>query len=129
MHDRFLPPGLMKAHRESAPANERGFSLIELAITVIIVGTLLAIVAPTVSGSRTSAQALAITRLADAAAANYVVLTSTLGVSTDVSSSPVPAVGLTVDDVLFQGVDAVSPPFADAYLQSGVKPLANHVSY
>lgn len=111
------------------PRKARGFSLIEVSITVIIVGILLAIIAPTLMGSRTSAQALAITRLADAAAANYVVLTSVLGVSTDVATSQIPAVGLTVDDVLFQGVGAVSPPFADAYLQSGIKPLSNHVSY
>jgi len=106
-----------------------GFTFIELAVVVAIVGVLIAVIAPSILASRTSAQALAIVRLADASAANYVVLTSVLGVTTETGSSPVPAVGLTIEDVLFQGVEAVSPPFVDAYRRTGVRALAEHVAY
>lgn len=106
-----------------------GFTFIELAVVVAIVGVLLAVIAPSILASRTSSQALAIVRLADAAAANYVVLTSVLGVTTETVSSPVPAVGLTIEDVLFQGVEAVSPPFVDAYRRTGVRALAEHVAF
>lgn len=103
--------------------------MVELAIVVILIGVLLAVIAPSILASRTSAQALALVRVADAAAANYVVLTSVLGVPTDAATSPVPAVGLTIEDVLFQGVEAVSPPFVDAYRRTGIKPLGEHVAF
>lgn len=106
-----------------------GFTFIELAVVVAIVGVLIAVIAPSILASRTSAQALAIVRLADASAANYVVLTSVLGVTTETVSSPVPAVGLTIEDVLFQGIEAVSPPFVDGYRRTGVRALAEHVAY
>lgn len=112
-------------------ALHRGFTLIELVVVVAIVGGLILILAPSVTGNQTGPKAALISRVVEASAANWQLLANQAGVTTAISSNAVAATpsATGVAEVIFQGASKVSSTYTSAYTSSGIKPLDTMVTY
>jgi prepilin-type N-terminal cleavage/methylation domain-containing protein len=105
-----------------------GFTLLEMAGVVAILGVLALIVAPSIVGSTTTAKATQLQRIADTAADNWFYLTLQAGSGTAVQPiqrlySGLPDSTLGPNGVLFLGRDWVEPAYYGVYDRSGVRPL------
>ena len=106
-----------------------GFTLLELAVVVLVIGVVGLIIGPTVTGSVTNAKATQLQRIADTATSNWFFLTMQAGTGTSINtrqgiysgSGTVTPPGPNY--VLFIGRDYVTPAFQAAYDRSGVRPL------
>lgn len=103
--------------------NQGGFTLIELAIVLVILGVIIYIVSNFVRGSSDPANATAI-RAAAKNMANAIGYTSTnLGTGISATSNSLPASGLTMMDVLMVGDTAVNASYLNAFKQLKMRPL------
>lgn len=106
-----------------------GFTLLELSVVILIIGTLGLVLGPGVVGSTTNVKATQIQRLADTAANNWFYLTMQAGTGSAVQSnqrfysSSSAASPPGPNWVLFVGRDHVSPQYVSAYDRSGVRAL------
>jgi prepilin-type N-terminal cleavage/methylation domain-containing protein len=99
---------------------QRGFTLLELVIVVAVIGVLIAIVAPNVTGSKDGANAALLTKTAQDAANNWMLIAQSCGTTTDAAASPVMASGKKPEDVIFGGADNVADAYKACYSQSKV---------
>jgi len=104
---------------------QRGFTLLELVIVVAIIGVLIALVAPNVTGSKDGANAQLLTKTAQDIANNWMLIAQSCGTTTDAAASPVMATGKTVADVIFGGVANVAAAYTTCYNQSKVLPMVD----
>jgi len=104
---------------------QRGFTLLELVVVVAIIGVLIAIVAPNVTGSKDGANAMLLTKTAQDIANQWMLIAQSCGTTTDTASSPVKATGKTAADVIFGGEANVAAAYKTCYKQSKVIPMAD----
>jgi len=104
---------------------QRGFTLLELVIVVAIIGVLIALVAPNVTGSKDGANAALLTKTAQDIANNWMLIAQSCGTTTDTASSPVKDTGKTAADVIFGGEANVAASYKTCYKQSKVLPMTD----
>ena len=107
---------------------ERGFTLIEALVVLILIGIVSAVAAPKIMATTTSGQVSKYMDIADGGAAAWQALTMRASVTTAVTSNPIPATSNTVEDVLFVGGTAtVASAYQSAYTNSKIQPMNQHV--
>ena len=113
----------MKYRRASK--KQQGFTLIELAVVVIIIGILLVVIAPSIIGSQTGSKATLIQRIADTTANNWSLLASQAGTGTTVASNPIALTpsATGVAEVLYEGQSMVAAAYLPAYTSTGIKAM------
>lgn len=104
---------------------QRGFTLIELVVVVAIIGVLIALLAPSVTGSKNGARATLLTKTVQSVSSNWMLISQSCGTTTDVGSSPVITSGKKFEDVIFGGEVNVAAAYKSCYKQANVLPLAD----
>ncbi|WP_171020253.1 prepilin-type N-terminal cleavage/methylation domain-containing protein [Hydrogenophaga sp. 2FB] len=99
-------------------AAQKGFTLIELVVVVAVIGVLIAIVAPSITGSRDGANAQLLVRSANSIAQNWQMINQQCGTNSAVASSPIG----TMTEVVFAGT-GINAAYQACYTQSRVLPL------
>lgn len=109
---------------------QRGFTLIELVVVVAILGTIIMVLAPSVTGTQTGSKATLISRVVDATAQNWQLLANQAGLTTAISNNAIAATPSStgVAEVLYSGSSRVSSTYAAAYAASGIKALDTMVT-
>ncbi len=97
---------------------QRGFTLIELVVVVAILGVIIMIVAPGITGSRDGANAQLMVRAANSIAQNWQMINQQCGTNSAVAGNPVG----DIEDVIFAGT-GINPTYQPCYTQSRVLPL------
>lgn len=97
---------------------QRGFTLIELVVVVAVIGVLIAIVAPNITGSRDGANAQLMVRSANSIAQNWQMIHQQCGTNSAVTGN---AVG-DIEDIIFAGT-GVNATYQACYTQARVLPL------
>lgn len=105
-----------------------GFTLVELAIVVVLVGIVMTIVIAAMSGSTDSARAKLLMRVAKSSTDIISQVARTCGTSNAIAGNPLAASGRTVLDVAFNGEPAVSATYRTCYQQAAVRPIRDSVS-
>lgn len=103
---------------------QRGFTLIEMAVVLVILGILISIAAPGVLGSKDGATALQIPDAASKIATNLSLISQNCGLPTSVTGNALPDTGKSLSDVLFGGGANVAATYTNCFTQSKVLPLA-----
>lgn len=112
----------MHIHRSSS-RRSRGFTLIEMLAVLVIIGILLAFLAPTLLGGSASAKAEALDKQATNLSNNLGLLAGACGVSTAVAGNPLPATGSQLMDVLMQGKSVAAAAYTACFDTSDTKPM------
>lgn len=107
---------------------QKGFTLIEMIIVVVILGVLGAIVSRAIgSGASSGATAAALYESSNKLASNWSILTTQAGQSSTVSSNPLVDTvgGKTVEDVLIGGDSNMAAAYTKYWKQAGIVPLTD----
>lgn len=105
---------------------QKGFTLIELVIVVVILGVLALVVARQFGGSVTNgAKANALYEAANKVTQNWALLAQQGGASTTVASSPMILATKTAEDVVVGGSPYVAAAYQAAWSQGGLIPLTD----
>ena len=102
---------------------QHGFTLLELVVVVAIMGILIAIVAPSISGSTDGSKAEMLLKVSNDIASNWSLINQSCGTSSAVASNPIPASPNTAENVVFAGSADVSATYTTCYAQSKVLPM------
>lgn len=115
---------------------QAGFSLVEIAIVLVIVGVLSAIVARALGGSTDKTNATALIRMSQKMTDNWSMIAQTCGTTTDVNNSPVTANDPdNTRDLLiggngsFNGAYSVPSGYVACYQQAKVLPLTDSAQW
>lgn len=108
-------------------ANQKGFTLIELAVVVAVLGILLAMLAPSILGSKDSSNANLLLKTAQDGANSWTLVAQSCGTTTDVVNSPVPATpgAAGAAAVIFGGSANVAAAYQNCYNQAHVRAMAD----
>lgn len=107
-------------------AKQKGFTLIELVIVVVILGILALVISRQFGGSVSNgAKANALYESANKLSQNWALLAQQAGTSTVVASSPLVDTGKTAVDVLIGGSTYVAAAYQPAWSQAGLIPLTD----
>lgn len=93
MHHQYIPP--VKRNRL---LRQRGFTLAEIAVVVIIVGIMIGIAARNLGGSTDKANATSLIRFSQKVGENWSMISQNCGMTTDVNNSPL--TGNSADNTL-----------------------------
>ena len=104
---------------------QNGFTLLELVVVVGVLGVLIAVLAPNVSGSKDGANSTLLLKTAQDAGNNWMLINQACGTSTDVSTSPVILATKTAPDVVFGGVANVAAGYTACYNQARVRAMTD----
>lgn len=108
--------------------NQKGFTLIELMIVVVILGILLLMVANPFKGTADPANAKAMRSFAKATASAIGIMHAQLGTGTNALSNPITKSGLTMMDVIIIGEDAVNASYIAKYRGLNARPLDTDIT-
>jgi len=115
---------------------EKGFSLLELMVAIVIIGILGAVLAPSLGGSRQGAAAQNLLRTSQKMAENWSMISQSCGTTTDVTSSPVTGSSAANTLALLLGGNgagtgqySVPAGYTTCYTASGVLPLTDSGQY
>lgn len=114
-----------------------GFTLIELMVSVVIIGILAAVVMTSLFGSSDGANATLLARASQNIATNASMLAQTCGTTSDVANSPIPSTTGAANFVklIFGGNSAANngiatnASYATCYTQARIKPLGEMGQY
>lgn len=117
------------------PANRRGkqkgFTLVEMLITIIIIGIVAAIIYPLINNSITAkSNAQKMMTVSQNVVRSIALMNQTMRSPTTVTSNPLTASGNTMLDAVIMGdkVDGIiSPTYAPRYLTSGIRNMSDAV--
>lgn len=109
---------LMTKFAKARKAAQRGFTLIELVVVVAVIGVLIAIVAPNITGSRDGANAQLMVRSANSIAQNWQMINQQCGTNSAVTGNPIG----DIEDIIFAGT-GIAATYQPCYTQSRVLPL------
>lgn len=104
---------------------QSGFTLVELIVVVAIIGVIAGISIPLFKDADNPSKAQAMLANAERVNQSLRQIAKTCGVSSAVSSNPLPAAGKTLSDVIFGGSANVASTHTTCYSQSMVKPLTD----
>ncbi|MDU4254441.1 type II secretion system protein [Pseudomonas sp.] len=107
---------------------QKGFTLVELIIVVVILGILAYVAISVTSGSPDPANATAMRSGAKELAKGVGYLHANLGNGLSATSNPLPASGLGMMDVLMVGRSAVTASYQTMYDRANMRPLESEFS-
>ena len=102
-----------------------GFTLIELAVVVAIMGILIVMLAPSILGTKHNANAALLSKTAQNVSNNWMLISESCGTTTEAVSSPVVDSGKTLGDVIFGGSTNVATNYQSCYKQAHVLPMSD----
>lgn len=103
---------------------QRGFTLIELAVVVGILGVLVGVVATTMTGGGDNARAMKILTAVDKGSTQWQLITQTIGVPSSVASNPLYGTGVSSPlDILGAGVSKVATSYQGQFASVKALPL------
>jgi prepilin-type N-terminal cleavage/methylation domain-containing protein len=108
--------------------NTLGFTLIEIAVAIVVIGIFLGMIQSPMFGLTDAAKAKALQQVAQYSGQNWSTLCSQAGVTTQVSSSVIPAGSQTTMDVIFGGRSMVAAAYQSAFDAAKIKPLSDMVT-
>ncbi len=108
----------MTKFAKARKAAQRGFTLIELVVVVAVIGVLIAIVAPNITGSRDGANAQLMVRSANSIAQNWQMINQQCGTNSAVTGNPIG----DIENIIFGGT-GINATYQPCYTQSRVLPL------
>lgn len=112
-------------------AIQKGFTLIELVIVVLVLGVLISVVAAQFNGGITdSARAMALYDASSKLSTNWQILNQNCGTPTNTTSNPIFTGGATALDVLVVGPGTTAAPniatqYTACYNTAGIRPLSD----
>jgi len=103
---------------------QRGFTLIEALVVLVLIGIVAAVASPKILATVNSGKATKMLDIAESGAAAWQNLTMKAGVTTAVTGNPIPAASNTIEDVLFVGgTTTVATTYQPAYTASKIQPM------
>lgn len=117
---------MIKAFKKTKQIIQKGFSLLEVAIVVTLLGILVTIVAPYIMGGMDESNGTNIITQVQKSFTNIAVLSAKCQTTTAYTGNPVPNTASlkTMVDVIYGGYSNVAAAYQTCYLNSKISPLS-----
>ena len=102
---------------------QRGFTLIEMIIVVVVIGILISVFLPLIKDAVSPSKSVALLRAAEQIHQTFQLISRQCGTSTTVTSTPLAPNPKTISDVIFGGSANVAAAYTSCYAQSQAKAL------